>query len=679
MPTSWRRRVLLAGTVLSPLAILPALWLGSQRRPPTEPQAVAAPPVKQTPPEDAKTPREPDRVEQVVLSQKKRIMGRKKSLLYVRRIVEEIAPLVERALEQPSIQEDLKALATEMGLTLPAFKEYFKRKQEADLLLESGGDPNARSVANAIGVAQWLASTGRSQGLRIDLAASRQLTVKIDRLIADLEMLEAQPPSFARAAPAWWKEPSPARTTPAMQAERKTKAQAGKTLSDPAPPAGEAPPAAAGELSTPETTATTPASAPTHAAGPPSPPAAAATPTDGASAPVELAPSNAAPAPLGQDVSIPSATTRPAPSAAPSRPEWTRDRWINYRKWEIRRLQAKRRKVDERYDPEKAIAAQTRYLVRLARRYGSVDWALKAYHGGEAGVARTVAYYLGDRRRQFASTEGAIRGVLPSRGGGVTRVRPPLSYADLYFGITPRTHPDAFGYLYGRSDDHRYYWWKVLMAERAIALYRRDPEEFKRQWLALRPGQRMEVTWYPRHEELTFRDVPALSRGYAEGKLVRLPADFRARGLELSNVAPLDAANAYYYKGLRPEAMGALLQLAALYRRHGGKAPLRIISLTQTEQYAALLAARYPTPPPKEPVAPEDFPIDLHPTGLTFDLQQPAAGWDRKVLEYALGLLSDRGRIYWLIERERGPARYHVCPNPKYAKSLARALEDRNG
>jgi hypothetical protein len=215
------------------------------------------------------------------------------------------------------------------------------------------------------------------------------------------------------------------------------------------------------------------------------------------------------------------------------------------------------------------------------------------------------------------------------------------------------------------------------MAERAIALYRREPEEFERQWQALQPGQRLEAAWYPKHEELSFRDVAALRRGAAAGDLVPVPTDLRARGIELGNVAPLDPTNAYHYKALRPQSMGALLQIAAQYRRHGGRAPLRVLSLTQTTRYAALLDARYPEPAPKAPVDPADVTIDLHPTGLTFDLQRPASAWDRKVLEYALGLLSDRGEIYWLIERERGPSRYHVAPNPDHAQSLVRSLPGR--
>jgi hypothetical protein len=669
------------GAALAPLTLVPLLWIGGDRRNPATPKAVAAPPERPaTRSEPFEPPRESARIEQVVESQKKRIMGRKKSLEHVRRVAREVGPLVERALEQPAIQTDLRALAEEMGLTLPAYKRYFKGKQEADLLLESGGDPNARSVANAIGVAQWLASTGRAQGLRVDAAASRQLTLKIDRLQAEIEALRAQPATFTRSAPAWW--------TPRVAATHGDREMAAGEMAKASDPSRPAPgTGASAPVVAPEVAAATNTPAPAQTTGL-SPDAA----SEPAKSPVE-------PAGAGETAGttttaagenpVPAAGTPPGPTAtrAPARDPaptllphpWTRDQWIYYRNIELKPLLAKRRSVDERYDPAKAIAVQTRYLVQLARRYGSLDWALQAYHGGEGGVARTVAYYLGDRRAQFASTEGAIRGVLASRGGAVTRVRPHLTYADFYFGITPRTHPQAFGYLFGRSDDHRYYWWKVLMAERAIALYRRDPKEFERQWQALRPGQRMEVAWHPRHEELAFRDVAALRRGYADGTLVRLPADLGARGIELGPIAPLDAANAYHYKGLRPESMGALLRVAGLYRRHGGRAALRVLSLMQTTQYSALLDARYPTPPPKEPVDPADLPIDLHPTGLTFDIQRPVSDWDRKVLEYALGILYDRSEISWLIERERGPSRYHITPNPAHARSLSQAVPGRKG
>jgi hypothetical protein len=692
MRLSWKRLAPM-GAVVLPLGLVPALWLTGHRRPPAAPRAAAALPSRPLLSESPPAERMSDRVDRVVLAQKKRIMGRKKSLLYVSRVAREIGPLVARALEQPSIQPDLRALATDMGLTLPAYKEYFRRKQEADLLLESGGDPNARSVANAIGCAQWLASTGRGQGLRVDLAASRRLTAKIDRLQADLEALQAQPPEFRRPAPPGWKE-RPGRVgaragdrvlLPRRHGDTEKHTEGTKPSPEPSssgplthpehPPVGSEPTHASGTPEAPASSAPTTPAAPAGTADTPAAtdvqgtPAVPTTNVPGPDAP----PVPPSPSPSQATPAVPPSRA-PGPTATPQAPAWPRDRWMGYRKWEQSQLLAKRRQVDERYDPAKAIAVQTRYLVRLTRRYGTVDWALQAYHGGEGGVANTVGRYLGDRRRLFTSTEGAIRGTLASRGGGVTRARPMLTYTDLYFGTTPRSHPDAFSYLFGRSDDHRYYWWKVLMAERAIALYRRSPAEFQREWQALRPGQRMEVAWYPQRDELVFRDVADLRRAYEQKTLVRPPADLYARGVALGDIAPLDAANAYHYKGLRPQSMGALLQLATLYRRHGGGAPLRVLSLTQTEQYAASLKARFPEPPPKKPIDPADIPIDMHPTGLCFDLQRPATAWDRKVLEYALGLLFDRGQIYWLIETGRGPSRYHVCPSPAAADTFARAV-----
>jgi hypothetical protein len=312
----------------------------------------------------------------------------------------------------------------------------------------------------------------------------------------------------------------------------------------------------------------------------------------------------------------------------------------------------------------------------MARRYGSLDWVFQAYHGGEGGVRNTVSYYLGSRWQQFASAESAIRGVLASRGGGYQRVREPLSFEELYFRTSPLTHPMAFSYLYGRSDNHRYYWWKILAAERAIEVYRRDPREFLEQWRALRPGQRLEVVWYPNSKELSFRDVAELKRGYASGELVRWPASARNRGLVLGDVAPLDPANGFQYKGLRPEALGALYRIAAVYLANGGsKQALRIHSLVQPEAYRAQLNARRPPTWMRRVTKPEDVPIDMQPTGLCFDIERPTTEWNRKVLEYALGILADRNQIAWVEEREQGPRRYHITPAPQFRQELARSVK----
>src|SRR5947207_12914716 len=54
--------------------------------------------------------------ESVVLAQRKRVMGRLRSLEQVRRVATIIHPLVERALDQPAVQGDLRVLAASAGI-----------------------------------------------------------------------------------------------------------------------------------------------------------------------------------------------------------------------------------------------------------------------------------------------------------------------------------------------------------------------------------------------------------------------------------------------------------------------------------------------------------------------------------------------------------------------------------
>ncbi|HTE19842.1 MAG TPA: hypothetical protein VK689_15870, partial [Armatimonadota bacterium] len=473
------------------------------------------------------------------LAQRKRIMGRLRSLEQIRRVATTIRPLVDRAAAGPAVQADLRALAASAGMAPDQYREYFKGKQEADLLLESGGDPNARSVSDAIGVAQFMVGTGQRCGLRVNLAASNALSRQITTLEHQMTALEALPDTWSRAAPAGFQN-----------------------------------------------------------------------------------------------------------SAAADGGVWNRDRWLAYRKGQWKALVMKRRRVDERFDPVKAITAQTRYLLRLTRRYGGIDWALQAYHGGEAGASRTMRLF----------------------GAGGRRV----SFTELYRRVSPTATPAAFSYLFGRSDDHRYYWWKVLMAERALDLYRRDPAEFERQWRALQPGLSADAAYYPEPAPLQFADAAALQEAYSSGVLVPLPSSAGSLGLQTANLAVLEPGRGTLHKGLRPEAMGALLRLAQHYASFGGREPLTLLSMVQSADYRHMWLARYP-PKPLPPNVPRD--PEFHTTGLTFDVKTPADNWDRKVLEYALGRLYDTLRISWRKEDDGGSRRYHVVVNPEYTAEMVEYLQ----
>src|SRR5437660_12678441 len=131
----------------------------------------------------------------------------------------------------------------------------------------------------------------------------------------------------------------------------------------------------------------------------------------------------------------------------------------------------------------------------------------------------------------------------------------------------------------------------------------------------------MEVAWYGDPQPLSFPDLPALRRAVATGTLVGVPANLAGRGIQLGDIAPFDPQRRADYKFLRPEAMGALLRIAAVYRGCGGRQPLQVLSLVQTADGARAWRSTHPLPRPK--LAPGETYIedpDFHPTGLVLHL-----------------------------------------------------------
>lgn len=468
----------------------------------------------------------------VLESQRKRVMGRLTVPRDVQRVVRGLAGAVAAAARQEAVVPALTAIARDQGVPVEEARRRWIAMHEADLLLESGGDPEIVSPAGAVGVSQWMLGSARRAGMRIDAARSAALTRRIGAMAAEEARLVAGG--------------EPAARLPAVRAE-------------------------------------------------------------------------------------------------------------------LERLRAARRRADRRYDPPAAIAAQARYLLGLYGRFPGFDWMLQAYHGGEAGVRRTLRRYLG--AAWPGSTAAAIRRGLRGRR---------LSFEEVYFGATPRRHVAAFAYLYGRLDDHRYYGWKVLSARDLIALYRRDPERFRREWEALMPGRTREACWYPRANGAALRNSAAVRGALASGDLAPVRS---LPGLRLLPAAQ-SRASSLAYAALRPPARGALYLTAALYRRAGGQGTLEVGDMA----VPAFIADREPEgrptrlPPGFEGALPGGGPppdFDYHTTGLAFDLWRPADATARKRLEYALGYLSDRGALWWRGIDDAHGRRYHVVPNPARGRALA--------
>jgi hypothetical protein len=117
----------------------------------------------------------------------------------------------------------------------------------------------------------------------------------------------------------------------------------------------------------------------------------------------------------------------------------------------VKRLLARRRRVDERFDPAKALAATVRYLKIAKAKLGRDDLAVVSYHMGIGNLQRVIAAY----------------------GGGSP------SYARLYFDSAPDRHAAAWRLLASFGDESSLYYWKILAAERLMRLYRTDPSALR--------------------------------------------------------------------------------------------------------------------------------------------------------------------------------------------------------
>ncbi len=310
---------------------------------------------------------------------------------------------------------------------------------------------------------------------------------------------------------------------------------------------------------------------------------------------------------------------------------------------ELESLRAKRREADERYDLAKAINAQTRYLLRLYGRYPSPEWVFQAYHGGEAGVARTLKLY----------------GSSPD-------------FESLYFDLTPKTNLSAFLYLYGRSDDHRYYWWKIRVAHEILELFRKDKQAFQAEWEALLPGRSKGVLWYPSAHKEALPTSLAVQKAVQVGRLVSVKPS-----------ATITIAKEAEEPFLRPETKGLLDWVVQVYRENGGTVPLLLVSATLPQDLAVKQHADYvakhppkpnpfPLPPtspvfvPKGDVAPADF--NLSTTGLAFQIRATSDTTQRRILDYALSTLSDKNGLWYYKDREANA--FTVLPNPCFRESL---------
>jgi hypothetical protein len=185
-------------------------------------------------------------------------------------------------------------------------------------------------------------------------------------------------------------------------------------------------------------------------------------------------------------------------------------------------LNRARRRVDDRFDPAKALNGTARYLKLARDRFGREDLAFVSYHMGM----------------------GNLENVLKAFGGGRR------SYAELYFDSTPLRHPQAYAKLASFGDDSSNYFWKLSAAMRIMRMARTGKDELIRLAALQTAGDSARAVLLDGAPSGGLRPLP------------NAPAD-----TSLTIARPID---------LRPEALGVALYMAAEVRAISKAPSLRV-------------------------------------------------------------------------------------------------------
>jgi soluble lytic murein transglycosylase-like protein len=301
------------------------------------------------------------------------------------------------------------------------------------------------------------------------------------------------------------------------------------------------------------------------------------------------------------------------------------------------RLRARRRRIDERFDPVQSIRATGRYLMFARGKLHRADLAVESYHMGV----------------------GNLQGAIGAYGDGE------ISYARLYFDSTPLKHADAWARLARLGDDSATYLWRVGAARQIMALYRRDPAQLDRVSALQTAKNSAEEVLHPRALTERFATPGKLQEAYASGGIVALPRALLARrGLridaQMGQLAQRIGGSAGSYRGLRPAALALLEYLGAGVKAISGQQPLVLTSTVRDQRYQRVLIAN-------NREATRNY--SLHTTGWAFDILRSYRSHRQGLaFEYMLQRLQSYDLIAWVRE----PSAIHVTVSPRASELVGR-------
>jgi hypothetical protein len=261
---------------------------------------------------------------------------------------------------------------------------------------------------------------------------------------------------------------------------------------------------------------------------------------------------------------------------------------------EADRHRAKRRSVDERFDPRKSLAATGRYLKLAKDEFGREDLAVVSYHMGI----------------------GNLQGVLGAYGDD------DASYAQVFFDSSPDHHPRAYRLLTRLGDDSKTYFWRVLASSEVMRLYREDRPRLERLARLQEAAPSGELVLHPPDRTEVFESEDDLTAAYLGGELRPFSNEPRRYGVRRD-----PGIDDELLWGLRPRAFELAVYMARGVRQVSGtQAPLTVTRLVTTA----------------------DEGHALHPTGFAFDIRRRyEGGAQAEAFQYMLDRLQALNLIAW--------------------------------
>jgi hypothetical protein len=291
----------------------------------------------------------------------------------------------------------------------------------------------------------------------------------------------------------------------------------------------------------------------------------------------------------------------------------------------VRKREALRRRVDQRFDPAKALEGTARYLDFAKGKLGRDDLAIVSYHMGVGNLQRALRAYGKDD----------------------------IPYAQLYFDSSPLRHPKAWRILSALGDDSATYLWRVLAARDIMSLYRRDPGALSRAAVLQSHKASAEEVLHPRDRTRVYEDPGAIGDARSSGELRDLSAsELAGYGVRIDprmgELARRIGQSPRLYRALRPEALAMLEAIGSGTRAIARTGPLVVTSTVRDERYQRLLAAH-------DVEATHAY--SLHTTGFAFDIARTYVSRAQALaFQFVLDRLAARGQIAWVRE----PGAIHV-------------------